>query len=324
MPKQSQRIIFAGTPEFSALHLEALIESKHQLIATYTQPDRPAGRGKKLQASPVKRLAIDAGLPVYQPASLREATAQQHLASLGADIMVVVAYGLILPSAVLNAPRLGCINVHASLLPRWRGAAPIQRAIEAGDDHTGITIMQMDEGLDTGDMLACASCPIEADTTAASLQAELAQIGPTLLLEVLENVPSYQSRAQRQDDEHSTYARKITKAEAAIDWSRDAQQLDRMIRAFNPVPVCYTALGDQRVRIWAARPETSMLSGELPGTIIRTDSTGIWVACGAGCLQLQSLQLAGGKQLAAGQLLTAHKSLFAPGARFTSASTNSE
>jgi methionyl-tRNA formyltransferase len=189
------RIVFAGTPEFAAKHLQALLDSEHQLTAVYTQPDRPAGRGKKLQASPVKALASAVGLPVYQPPSLRQAAEQKRLSALGADVMVVVAYGLILPRPVLEAPRLGCINVHASLLPRWRGAAPIQRAIEAGDPESGVTIMQMDAGLDTGAMLAVAHCKLSRHTTAATLEGELARLGPPLLLEVLADLPAHQGRA---------------------------------------------------------------------------------------------------------------------------------
>ncbi|MGL4564197.1 MAG: methionyl-tRNA formyltransferase, partial [Halioglobus sp.] len=221
------RIIFAGTPEFAAMHLRALIDSEHLLIAAYTQPDRPAGRGRMLHASPVKQLAGRAGIPVFQPASLRDPTAQKALAELGADVLVVVAYGLILPQAVLDAPRFGCLNVHASLLPRWRGAAPIQRAIEAGDAMTGITIMQMDAGLDTGAMLATTPCGIDPGTNAGTLHDELARIGPPLLLQVLADLPAYQRGAQAQNDELATYAGKILKSEAEVDWRRDAARLDR-------------------------------------------------------------------------------------------------
>ncbi len=313
MTESPLRLVFAGTPEFAALHLEALIDSKHQLLAVYTQPDRPAGRGKKLQPSPVKRLAELAGIPVRQPASLKDAQAQQELAALGADVLVVVAYGLILPRAVLDAPRLGCLNVHASLLPRWRGAAPIQRAIAAGDTETGITIMQMDAGLDTGDMLASSRCAITGTTTAASLQDELASLGTPLLLRVLENLPAHQIAASRQDDSLACYATKILKSEAAIDWSQPAAALDRLIRAFDPFPVCFTTLGSERIKVRQAEPGGNAPLPEPPGTILRAGRDGILVNCGAGQLKLCQLQLAGGKVLSVEQLLNARAGLFAPG-----------
>jgi methionyl-tRNA formyltransferase len=316
-PADSLRIIFAGTPEFAAIHLAALIDSKHQLIAAYTQPDRPAGRGKKLHASPVKQLAEAARIPVHQPASLRDPQEQQMLAGLGADVLVVVAYGLILPQAVLDAPRLGCLNVHASLLPRWRGAAPIQRAIEAGDTATGITIMQMDAGLDTGAMLATATCDISPRTTAASLHDQLARLGPPLLLEVLRDIPAHQREAMVQNDKLATYAGKIIKSQAEIDWRLDAAVLDRTIRAFNPFPVCFSSLAGERVKIWQALPASSSNSPGTPGTILRADREGILVSCGSGQLLIQQLQLPGGKTLAAEQVLNARGELFAPGNRFS-------
>jgi len=309
-------LIFAGTPEFAAIHLNALIDSKHQLIGVYTQPDRPAGRGKKLQASPVKQLAQAHAIPVLQPASLRTPEAQAALAALGADAMVVVAYGLILPQAVLDAPRLGCLNVHASLLPRWRGAAPIQRAIEAGDRETGTTIMQMDAGLDTGDMLATARCPIGPKTTAASLHDELARVGAPLLVEVLSDLPAYQSRAVAQDDEQANYASKILKSEAELDWRKPAAELDRAIRAFNPFPICFTHLRDQRVKLWQASPAGTAPLSEAPGTILRADRGGILVNCGDSQLNIERLQLPGGKPLGAGQVLNGSADLFAPGSAF--------
>lgn len=310
------RIIFAGTPEFAATHLAALLASDHQLIAVYTQPDRPAGRGKKLQASPVKRLAEAAGLPVRQPASLRDTGEQERLAELAADVLVVVAYGLILPRAVLDAPRLGCLNVHASLLPRWRGAAPIQRAIEAGDASSGITIMQMDVGLDTGAMLAHSDCEIGPQTTAASLHDELARIGAPLLLEVLMDLPAFQRGASTQDDTLATYAAKIEKAAAELDWRLDAIVLDRVIRAFNPFPVCFSSLGAERVKVWQARPAGALAVPEAPGTILRANREGILVNCGHSQLLLEKLQLPGGKPLSAEQMLNARNQLFAPGNLF--------
>ena len=311
------KLIFAGTPEFSAIHLNALIESEHQLIAVYTQPDRPAGRGKKLQASPVKQLAENAGIPVYQPPSLKTKEAQAELAAMGADALIVVAYGLILPEEVLEAPRLGCVNVHASLLPRWRGAAPIQRAIEAGDQISGTTIMQMDTGLDTGDMLASASVDITAETTAASLQDELAGLGAPLLVKVLTDLPGYQARAQPQDDDQANYAHKIQKSEAEVDWTRSATDLDRTIRAFNPFPVCFSALGGQRLKIWQARPAGTAPLPDPAGTILRADRDGILVNCGEGQLSIQRLQLPGGKPLTVEQVLNGSADLLKTGAQFS-------
>jgi methionyl-tRNA formyltransferase len=310
------RIIFAGTPAFAAVHLQGLLQSEHQLLAVYTQPDRPAGRGRKLQASPVKQLAEHAGLSVYQPTSLKDEAAQVQLSKLGADIMVVVAYGLILPQAVLDAPRLGCLNVHASLLPRWRGAAPIQRAIEEGDTTTGITIMQMDAGLDTGAMLASVSCPIGPRTSAANLHEELALLGPPLLGQVLADLEHYQSHRRTQDDEQANYAHKILKAEAQIDWNSSAEALERKIRAFNPFPVCYGKLRGERVRVWQARALPPDVTREAPGTILRACEEGIVVSCGEGALALETLQLEGGVKLAARQIFNAHQIQFAVGRRF--------
>jgi len=313
----SLRILFAGTPDFAALHLKSLIDSKHSLVGVYTQPDRPAGRGKKLTASPVKQLALKAKLPLYQPASLKGADEQQQLAKLQADVMVVVAYGLILPQAVLDMPRLGCLNVHASLLPRWRGAAPIQRAIEAGDQQSGITIMQMDAGLDTGDMLASASCPIRGDTTAASLHDELAALGTPLLLQVLSGLQTHQQGARQQDDSLATYASKIQKQEAEIDWQQDALTLDRRIRAFNPFPVCFSTLGGERVKLWQAQPVAGEAADQgRAGTIISAGRDGIAVSCGSGGLNILKLQLPGGKPLSAEQVLNARREQFAPGQQF--------
>jgi len=317
----SLRLIFAGTPDFAAIHLQALLAGGHEIIAAYTQPDRPAGRGKKLHASPVKDVAINAGIPVLQPATLRNAEAQAELAALGADVMVVVAYGLILPQPVLDAPRLGCINVHASLLPRWRGAAPIQRAIEAGDSETGITIMRMDAGLDTGPMLAKASLSLPPGTSAGVLHDRLAELGPPLLLQVLADLPTYIETATAQTDAGVTYAHKIDKSEAALDWSRGAVELARAVAAFNPFPVCYGILDGDRVRIWAADAEGPATAGAAPpGTVLSADRDGILVACGEGALRILQLQLPGGKALPAGELLNARSALFVPGNHFQPAS----
>ncbi len=308
------RVVFAGTPEFAACHLQALLDTPTvQVVAVYTQPDRPAGRGKKLTASAVKQLAEQHQLPVLQPASLKPAEQHQLLASYRADIMVVVAYGLLLPKQVLTIPRLGCINVHASLLPRWRGAAPIQRAIEAGDRETGVTIMQMDVGLDTGDMLLKAHCPITAEDTAASLHDKLAKIGPAALLMCLEELARGTAVAEKQDDQLSHYAPKITKEEALLDWSQPATQIDLKIRALNPFPVCYTTLAGERIRIWRATPLPDTAANCVPGTICQSDRSGIRVQTGSGQLLISELQLPGKKQLGAADVLNAHSALFAPG-----------
>ena len=308
------RVLFAGTPEFASLHLEKLIDSEHQLLGVYTQPDRPAGRGRKLQASPVKLLAQRVGLPVFQPASLKDEAAQQQLVALQADVLIVVAYGLILPQAVLDAPRFGCLNVHASLLPRWRGAAPIQRAIEAGDTSTGITIMQMDAGLDTGAMLATVDCPIGTRTNAAELHDALALLGPPLLLNVLGALQDYQHNSREQDDGQANYAHKMLKQEAQLNWLCSADVLDRRIRAFNPFPICFSLLGDDRVRVWQASAQPDAAAP--PGAIVQADDAGIVVSCGEGSLRLEVLQLAGGRALTAKELLGAHQDKFATGKRF--------
>ncbi|MFV8818922.1 methionyl-tRNA formyltransferase [Haliea sp. E17] len=315
----AMRVVFAGTPAFAAQYLKAIIDSEHQLIGVYTQPDRPAGRGKKLQASPVKQVALEAGLPVYQPQSLRDAGAQAQFASLQADVLVVVAYGLILPQPVLDAPRYGCINVHASLLPRWRGAAPIQRAIEAGDASSGVTIMQMDAGLDTGAMLARRDIPLSAQTTAASLEAELADVGPPLLLEVLGDLPGHQARAEVQDETATCYAAKISKEEAQLDWTQSAEQLGRQVRAFNPAPVCFSHLDGQRIKVWEGRVAGNAPLPEPPGSILQVSREGILVNTGSGQLLLTRLQLPGGKPLDAAQILNGSGDLLRRGAQFTRA-----
>lgn len=308
------RILFAGTPEFAAIHLRGLLESEHQLLGVYTQPDRPSGRGKKLQASPVKQMAEAAGIKVFQPASLKNEAAQQELAALGADVMVVVAYGLILPREILDAPRIACLNVHASLLPRWRGAAPIQRAIEAGDAESGITIMQMDAGLDTGNMLATASCAIDHNTTAASLHDQLAELGLPLLLEVLGSLPEHLANGRVQNEELATYATKILKPEAEINWRESAEVVAGKIRAFNPFPISYTFLSGERLKIHAAHARNEAGMAASPGTILTSAPKTIVVACGEGQLHISQLQLPGGKALSAEQLMNAKSALFAPGA----------
>jgi methionyl-tRNA formyltransferase len=312
-------IVFAGTPQFAATHLEALLASTHRVLAVYTQPDRPAGRGKRLQASPVKQLGLENGLDIYQPASLKGPEERDRLAALRADVLVVVAYGLILPQGILDCPRLGCLNVHASLLPRWRGAAPIQRAIEAGDSRSGVTIMQMDAGLDTGAVLATADCPIGPGTSAAELQDQLATLGAPLLLRVLDALPAFQAAATAQPASGATYAEKILKSEAEIDWHRDATELQQLVHAFNPFPVCYTLLAGERVKLWECAAQAGVIPEVAPGTILASGREGVLVQCGSGQLRLTRLQLPGGKPLAAAQLLNARAADFAPGVRLGNA-----
>ncbi|MEP4486232.1 MAG: methionyl-tRNA formyltransferase [Halioglobus sp.] len=317
MTSQPLRIVFAGTPEFASIHLKALLETNHEIVGVYTQPDRRSGRGKKLTASPVKQCALDAGIHVFQPSSLKkDVDAQAELAQLKPDVIVVVAYGLILPQEVLDIPSICCLNVHGSLLPRWRGAAPIQRAIEAGDSRTGVTIMQMDAGLDTGNMLAKASCDITEETTAASLHDTLAELGAPLLLDVLNDLKTALAQGQVQSDEHATYADKINKPEALINWSLDAKTIEQRIRAFNPFPVCFSELNGERVKIWQATA-SQQRSDSCPGTVTASDPTGISIACGAGTLIVSHLQLPGGKALSAAQILNARREVFAPGVSFT-------
>ena len=296
----SLRIIFAGTPDFAARHLQSLLDAGHQVVAVYTQPDRPAGRGQQLQASPVKQLAVAKDIAVYQPKSLKKAKAQAELAALSADLMIVVAYGLILPPVVLATPRLGCINVHGSLLPRWRGAAPIQRSIWAGDAETGVTIMQMDAGLDTGAMLSKVSLPITAADTSATLYEKLAEVGPQALLSALTDLPSLQQNAVPQADEAANYAEKLSKEEALLDFNKPAVALEREIRAFNPWPVSYLQLGTQQLKVWQSRVEAGQ--GE-PGTVVRVDKTGIAVATTDGLLVIEQLQPPGKKAMAVADFL---------------------
>ena len=305
------KIIFAGTPDFAARHLDALLASEHQVVGVFTQPDRPAGRGNKLTPGPVKVLAQAHNVPVFQPKSLKPEENQQLVADLHADIMVVVAYGLILPKAVLDMPRLGCINVHGSLLPRWRGAAPIQRSLWAGDSETGVTIMQMDVGLDTGDMLHKLSCPITAEDTSASLYDKLAQLGPQGMLLTLEMLANDSATPEVQDETQVSYAEKLSKEEARLDWSLSAAQLERCIRAFNPWPVSYFTVDDQPVKVWQA----SVLphQNKQPGEILQADKQGIQIATADGVLNLLSLQPAGKKAMSAQDLLNSRREWFIPG-----------
>ncbi|WP_038909134.1 methionyl-tRNA formyltransferase [Dickeya oryzae] len=308
----SLRIIFAGTPDFAAQHLAVLLSSEHEIVGVFTQPDRPAGRGNKLTPSPVKLLAEQHGIPVFQPKSLRPGENQQIVAGLNADVMIVVAYGLILPQAVLDMPRLGCINVHGSLLPRWRGAAPIQRALWAGDDLTGVTIMQMDAGLDTGAMLHKIECPILPDDTSATLYDKLAKLGPQGLMETLAQLSSSQATAQVQDDSLATYAEKLSKEEARLDWQLSAEQLERCIRAFNPWPVSYFLVEEQPVKVWKAQALDTQHQQQ-PGTVLAADKEGIRVATANGILNIQILQPSGKKAMSAQDLLNSRREWFIPG-----------
>ncbi|WP_421133045.1 methionyl-tRNA formyltransferase [Alteromonas sp. A079] len=308
---KSLRVIFAGTPDFAAKHLHALLASKHEVIAVYTQPDRPAGRGKKLTPSAVKTVALEHEIAVHQPSSLKGEEAQQILAAHDADVMVVVAYGLLLPKAVLEMPRLGCINVHGSILPRWRGAAPIQRSIWAGDAETGVTIMQMDEGLDTGDMLHIDSLPIQSSDTSATLYDKLAERGPVSLIHVLDNIDTI--TPEKQDDAVATYAKKLSKEEALIDWQCDAEQIERNIRAFNPWPVAWMKVNDQNIKVWSAEVVNDVPAQHSPGTIIQADKNGIVIATGTTAIRILSLQIPGKKAMSAADVVNARKAWFEPG-----------
>ena len=294
------RVIFAGTPEFAAQALTAIVAAGHQVALVLTQPDRPAGRGMTLQPSAVKQVALAQGIEVFQPLSLKDDDARARIAAVGAEVMVVAAYGLILPQAVLDLPRLGCLNIHASLLPRWRGAAPIQRALLAGDGETGVCIMQMEAGLDTGPVLLREALAIAANDTAATLHDRLAALGARLVVDALGRLPL---PAEAQAAVGVTYAQKIDKAEAGIDWTRPAAELDRHIRAFNPFPGAQTRLAGQVVKLWRASP---VAGAGVPGSILAVDRQRIVVACGDGALAVTELQQAGGKRLPVQQFLAGH------------------
>ena len=306
------KIIFAGTPEFAATALAALLRTEHEIVAVYTQPDRKAGRGQKLTASAVKQLALEHHLSVYQPLHFKSSTeeglaAQAELKALNADVMVVAAYGLILPQVVLDTPKYGCLNIHGSLLPRWRGAAPIQRAIATGDIETGVTIMKMAAGLDTGDMMYKTLCPISAEDTSASLHDKLALQGAEAIVAVLESeqtLQHYLETREVQDESLTVYAHKLSKAEAQIDWTQPAAAIDRNIRAFNPWPVAFTPLDDSNnLRIWNSSLSTQKTSNALPGEVIALDKDGVHVMCGdQHAICITNLQWPGGKALNAVQI----------------------
>lgn len=310
---QKLRVVFAGTPEFAAEHLQALVaDASLQVVAVYTQPDRPAGRGKKLQASPVKQLALSHNIDVLQPENFKSDSTKAQLAGLQADVMVVVAYGLLLPQAVLDMPRFGCINVHGSLLPRWRGAAPIQRALWAGDSETGVAIMQMEAGLDTGPVLNEARLTISASDTSATLYDKLATLGPQALIETLHDLERLQAAAVKQDDASATYAKKLSKEEAQLDWTQPAIVLERWVRAFNPWPMCWLIAGNgEVVKIWQADVVTGHQGA--PGTIIHVDKHGVVVQTADQALRIQTLQPAGKKPMPAADFLNGRADWFLQG-----------
>lgn len=309
------RVIFAGTPDFAATHLQAILEDdRYQLVAIYTQPDRPAGRGKKITQSPVKKLALANDIQLEQPASLTDIKTQETIARLEADVLIVVAYGLILPQAVLDIPRLGCINVHGSILPKWRGAAPIQRAIEAGDRETGVTVMQMDVGLDTGPMLTTSQCTIDDKETSASLYSKLAVLGAQALINTLEKMRSGTAVGIAQDSTQSSYADKIAKQESLIDWSASVTEIERRVRAFNPFPAAYSLVNGQRIKIWLASADSRDYHG-VPGEILSADNDGLLVKCGNGALLISTIQLAGKSKMCVSEALKSRASIFSPGNR---------
>ncbi len=296
------KLIYAGTPEFALPALAALLAGPHRVVAVYSQPDRPAGRGRKLAPSPVKRMALEHDLPVCQPENFKSAESVDALRDHGADLMIVAAYGLILPPAVLAAPRLGCLNIHASLLPRWRGASPIQHALLAGDSQSGITLMKMSAGLDCGDIVARRRIAIADDWSAAELHDALAPLGAEMLTEVLDDIEPRLAAAEPQDESLATYAPRLTKAQAEVDWGKPAPQLEREVRAYNPWPVSFTSLDGDNLRLWRAKAVGADVSGA-PGEVSVHDRDGVCVACGEGTLRVTELQFAGRKRVSAAQAL---------------------
>ncbi len=298
------RIVYAGTPEFAVPALQALLASAHEVVAVYCQPDRPAGRGRKLTFGAVKQVAVEAGIPVEQPLSLKAVEEQDKLRAYAPDVLIVAAYGLILPQVVLDIPRYGCLNIHGSLLPRWRGAAPIHRAIQTGDTETGVTIMQMAAGLDTGDMLYKVVCPITATDGGQSIHDKLAALGASALLHTLDVLEAGKLQPEVQDDTLANYAHKLTKAEAQIDWTQSAAVIDRTIRAFDAYPVAFTLYEGQPLRLFASRSLSEVEGNSSPpGTVIAESKSGIDIATGDGVVRILSLQLPGGKRLTAEQFL---------------------
>ena len=315
------RLCFAGTPAFAAAHLQALLKAGHHVVAVYTQPDRPAGRGKKLQASPVKQTALENNLPVFQPSSLKPFEETEKLALLDLDLLVVVAYGLILPKTILDVPRLGCLNVHASLLPRWRGAAPIERALLAGDKVSGVTIMQMDEGLDTGTMLNKESVEITATDNRIDLEEKLQMAGQAALIRTLGNLEKYQSEATIQNDEDSNYAAKLEKSEAFIDWRLSAPEIDRQIRAGIGRNPAYTVLNDQRLRILEGSVSVENYNAKA-GQIVESHKTHFTVNCGSGALNVYRVQLPGKKPATVKDINNSRPELFSNHVTFDQKQTN--
>lgn len=296
------RIVFAGTPGFAATHLKALLKAGVEVVGVYTQPDRPSGRGKKLTASPVKVLATENGIEVFQPVNFKQESDREQLASLKPDLMIVVAYGLLLPQTVLDIPTHGCINSHASLLPRWRGAAPIQRAIEAGDLSSGVTVMQMEAGLDTGPMIQKIETPIMPSDTGGSLHDRLAELGSEAIVNTVRKFENGPVLKEIQDDSQTCYARKLSKEEALINWHQSAEVIIRTIRAFNPAPMCYTLLGDSRIRVLKAQlyPKSHY---SIPGTVLSVNSLGIMVACKENAVVLEQVTIPGKKPMMVSDLL---------------------
>lgn len=315
MPNSSLKLIFAGTPEFAATILTALLSSKHSLLAVYTQPDRPAGRGLQLLESPVKMVAKKQQLPIFQPSSLKDPVEQQKILALSADLMIVAAYGLLLPEAVLSAPRLGCLNIHASLLPRWRGATPIQQAILAGDSQTGISLMQMDKGLDTGPSLLQVECPIYSEDTSESLQQRLANLGAATLVEALELLSAGKLKARPQNPAEVSYAPKLRKKDGRINWQQTAVEIDRRVRAFYPWPLAFTSYKEETLRVYAVQVLLEKTSAA-PGTIVACSKEGLDIATGKGLLRLLRVQAPGGRALAIGDFLNARQEDFLLGSRF--------
>lgn len=301
------KIIFAGTPDFAVPVLSMLQTSTHDVAMVLTQPDRPSGRGRKLTPSPIKEFALEHDLPLYQPKSLKDPASLEVIKAVNPDIIIVIAYGLIVPKAILSLPRLGCICVHLSLLPRWRGAAPAQRALIAGDQITGVTLFKMDSGIDTGEVIAYGTLNIEKSETSASLYERLGQLGATCLKEHLPTIENETARFEIQDDESMTYAVKINKEEACVNWELSAQQIERLIRAFIPWPIAYTTLRGERMRLWKASV-INQLTDAPPGMIIGLDKVGVDVACGGGILRITELQWPGGKTQTAIQAINANKS----------------